>query len=267
MFSVCIMTQSVSCRFLQNVCLWVKVLTDGVKPYGLCLTWEPLLSNPAVCFKGGILVAASGHGGFLLWPLVVILCSLQSVLGGQQCKHRLTESVCAKRVDLSTYSIIKHCHYEIPQVHILAYGVSVVKTCKEMCVCQDELCPQLPFPLGLIRSHIRNVEEERAAESCWPSPHILSMCLSLGFTMERMNAGQSLTRRTQSPETSRDPWGLTLSVCPLAAPNKRADLSHGSQPPIGDKRGFGEGSSVCIPLPYCSGEKNGLERKVRHHWV
>lgn len=82
--------------------------------------------------------------------------------------------------------------------------------------CQEELCPHLLFPWGLISVHIKN-DAGKANECCWPSLHVLSMVLSLDHNGER--AGQSLTRLPVSPRTSRDPWGLTRSVCLPADPD------------------------------------------------
>lgn len=82
--------------------------------------------------------------------------------------------------------------------------------------CQEELCPHLLFPWGLISVHIRN-NVEKANECCWPSLHVLSVVLSPDHNGAR--AGQSLTRLPVSPRTSRDPWGLTDSVCLPADPD------------------------------------------------
>lgn len=126
--------------------------------------------------------------------------------------------------------------------------------------CQEELCPHLLFPRALISVHIRN-DVEKANEYCWPSLHVLSLVLSLNHNGER--TGQSLTRFSVSPRTSRDPWGLTQPVCLPADPDNWDSwpLCGPFQPPMGDKKGFGF-VLVCIPPSYCSEKRKALSEKA-----
>lgn len=56
------------------------------------------------------------------------------------------------------------------------------------------------------------------------------------------------------------------SVCvPLSGPRQSGQLTSGhSQPPMGDKKGFGL-ALVCIPLPYCSEKERACLK--RQTWL